>query len=92
MKFATIIIPPFGGGWEGKKLQIILPDGRDIAQDLHIQRLEIMAASDDFTMVKMTCCAHVEAMSLYPAAFNHYHSAIEMGLLLAKAVRHSGWR
>ena len=92
MNIATIKIPPFGHSFQDDKLQIILPDGRDVAPDLFIQRIEVVMAVDDFATVKITCCAKVEVRPIYPGDIGSFGSWVAPSLQLAYAVKHSGWR
>ena len=88
-KFAVVkvILPGFIAGGKNGKVEIILPDGRDIAPDLYVQAIDIKARVEDFTIITITCCARVEAAGLI---FDP--ERVMMGVALAQAVKHSGWR
>ena len=83
MNAVKVIVPAFGT----QALQIILPDGRDIAPDLYVQAIEMKARADEFTLISITCCARVEAQG-----YIFDPRKMFMGLALANTVEHSGWR
>jgi hypothetical protein len=64
IKSATIKLGVFGNK---SGVEIILPDGRNIAPDLKIQAVEIQAVRGEFTIAKLTCLVAVEANLYFQA-------------------------